>query len=523
MKQTLQTLQLRQLFKLAMVFLIIFFIWNQIAFAQQSNYAVSIDISVEKELIESFNEKGRLFIFMSLDSISEPRTQIWPNPRAKTEIFAKNIDDFDPKKPFKLTGDIGWIGTPKWTLKNVPAGEYYIQIVWDQKSDESRINEPGNLYSEKKHITINQNQNLSFVINQKIESRKIDEHPLVRVVELRSDTLSNWWGKSMFLKASILLPHNYDRTKEYPIRYNVAGYGGRYDRINGALRNKGFMDWWTSGDAPEIINVFLDGEGPFGDSYQMDSENSGPYGHSFVHELIPHIERLYRGTQSNTYRFVDGCSTGGWVSLGLQLYYPEMFNGVFSYSPDAIAFENYNLINIYKDENAFINEYGYERPIMRETSGEPMLSLRSFIQYENVLGPSNSYLNSGGQFSAHTALYSPKGDNGLPKPLFDPITGEMDPEVAEHWKNYDFKLYAQENWDELGPKLQGKIYIWMGDMDNFYLNTGTREFDSFLKTTQNPTSDAIIVYSAMEGHCTQYANKKVILQIQERINSINKK
>lgn len=110
----------------------------------------------------------------------------------------------------------------------------------------------------------------------------------------------------------------------------------------------------------------------------------------------------------------------------------------------------------------------------------------------------------------------------MPKPLFDPITGVINPEVAEHWKKYDFKLYAEENWDELGPKLQGKIYIWMGDMDSFYLNTGTREFDSFLKTTQNPTSDAVIEYSAMEGHCTQFSHKKVLVQIQERINSINK-
>lgn len=502
---------------------IIFFLWHQIVFAQPSYYPVSIDISVEKALMESFHGKGRLFIFISVDSIREPRTQTWPNPRAKTEIFAKNIDDFDLGKPVTITGDTGWIGTPEWSLKNVPEGEYYIQIVWDQKSGESRIDEPGNMYSEKKKVSVNQPQNLSFVLNSIIESRKIDAHPLVRLVELKSDTLSDWWGKNVFVKASVLLPHNYDDTKEYPIRYRVSGYGGRYDRIQRVLRNKEFMDWWTSGDAPEIITVFLDGEGPFGDSYQMDSENSGPYGHSLVHELIPHIEKLYRGTQSARYRFVDGCSTGGWVSLGLQLYYPEMFNGVFSYSPDAVAFENYQLINIYRDENAFINEYGYERPVMRETSGEPMLSLRNFIQYENVLGSSNTYLNSGGQFSAHTALYSPKGDHGLPKPLFDSTTGKIDREVAEHWKKYDLKLYAQENWKELGPKLQGKIYIWMGDMDNFYLNTGTREFDSFLKTTQNPTSDAVIEYSAMEGHCTQYADKKVILQIQERIHSINKK
>lgn len=501
----------------------LFFLSHQIVFGQQSNYGVSIDISVEKELMDSFKEKGRLFIFMSLDSIREPRTLTWPNPRVKTHIFAKNIDDFDPKKSFKSTGDTGWIGTPEWSLNNVPAGTYYVQVVWDQHSNESRTDEPGNIFSEKKRITVNQSQKISIVLNQIVEKRKVDAHPLVRMIELKSDTLSEWWKKDILLKASVLLPHNYENNKEYPIRYNVGGYGDRYDRINWLLRDTAFMNWWVSGEAPEIINVFLDGEGPFGDSYQMDSENSGPYGHALVKELIPHIEEQFRGTESATYRFTDGCSTGGWVSLGLQLYYPEMFNGVFSYSPDAIAFENYQLINIYKDKNAFVNEYGYERPVMREISGQPMLSLREFIQYENVLGSSDTYLNSGGQFSAHTALYSPKGDNGLPKQLFDPFTGEIDDEVAEHWKKYDFKLYAKDNWPELGPKIQGKIYIWMGDMDHFYLNTGTREFDSFLKTTENPTSDAVITFSAMEGHCTQFSDKKVILQIQERINAINEK
>ena len=135
------------------------------------------------------------------------------------------------------------------------------------------------------------------------------------------------------------------------------------------------MNWWESDDAPQIINVFLDGEGPFGDSYQMDSENSGPYGDALTNELIPFIESTYRGTDTPTTRFVDGCSTGGWVSLGLQLYYPDFFNGTFSYSPDAIEFENYQLINIYKDENAFVNEFGYMRPVARMTDGEPFLSM----------------------------------------------------------------------------------------------------------------------------------------------------
>ena len=339
---------------------------------------------------------------------------------------------------------------------------------------------------------------------------------------MQSDTLSKWWGKPVNLKASILLPHDYDSTKAYPIRYNVAGYGGRYTRINRITENENAMKWLDSKQAPQIITVFLDGEGPFGDSYQMDSDNSGPYGYALINELIPFIESQYRGTQSSTTRFVDGCSTGGWVSLGLQLYYPDFFNGVFSYSPDSIDFENYQLINIYKDKNAFVNEYGYARPVMREVSGEPMLSLIEFIKYENVQGTSNTYLNSGGQFSAHHALYSPKGQNGLPMPLFNPKTGEIDTEVAEYWKKHDFKIYAKENWEKLGPKLQGKIYIWMGDMDHFYLNTGARGFDDFIKSSKKPVSDAVIEFTPMEGHCSKYSHKTVLLQMQARIEKINK-
>ena len=357
-------------------------------------------------------------------------------------------------------------------------------------------------------------------ISKAIPPHKVVEHELTRVIDMKSDLLSAFWGKPMNVKASILLPKDYDSSRAYPIRYNVAGYGGRYYRLNNLVSNENFMSWWQSVDAPEIINVFLDGEGPFGDSYQMDSDNSGPYGESLINELIPHIESKYRGTSDAKTRFVDGCSTGGWVSLGLQLYYPDDFNGVFSYSPDAIEFTNYQLINIYEDENAYTNEFGYPRPVMRSVMGEPMLMLREFLQYENVLGSSNSYVNSGGQFSAHNALYSPKGKNGLPQAIFDPLTGDIDPEVAEYWKKFDFKVYAEENWEELGPKVAGKIYVWMGDMDHFYLNPATRVFDDFLKSTENPKSDAVIEFSSMEGHCSQYSNKKVLMQMAERLEGM---
>jgi hypothetical protein len=217
-------------------------------------------------------------------------------------------------------------------------------------------------------------------------------------------------------------------------------------------------------------------------------------------------------------RFLDGCSTGGWVSLALQLFYPDFFGGCFSYSPDPVDFENFQLINIYRDENAFINEHGLPSPSSREISGEPVVSQKDFIQFENVLGWNDTYTTSGGQFSAFTALYSPKGEDGLPKPLFDPQTGEIDLEVAEHWRKYDLKHYVETNWETLGPKIQGKVWIWMGDMDEFYLNPALRAFDEMLQKKDNPKSDASIHFAPMKGHCSGYNDRKVLLQIEKSGN-----
>jgi len=488
--------------------------------SQNDGRSLSINLSVSDDVKESFESDGRLYVFMNRNLEVEPMEQVWPYPDRMSQIFAINRTGFSPDGNITLTPNDDWTKTADWTFENIPEGEYNIQILWDQDKSESRINAPGNLYSEKQQISVSEAGEINVTIDQIIPKRELAEFDLLHLVDFKSDTLSAWWEKPVHLKASVLLPENYDPSESYPIRYNVSGYGGRYTRVNSLVNSDEFTEWWRSSEAPRVINVFLDGEGPFGDSYQMDSENSGPYGHALIYELIPHIESEFRGTDTAETRFVDGCSTGGWVSLGLQLYYPDHFNGAFSYSPDAIEFENYQLINIYEDENAFINEFGYERPVMRSTIGEPMISLRDFIAYENALGDSDTFLNSGGQFSAHTALYSPRGEDGLPKPLFHPVTGEIDHEVAEHWKKYDFKIYAEENWSTLGPKLQGKIYIWMGDMDQFYLNPATRAFTEFLNSTDQPESDAEVIFTPMAGHCDQFSHKTVLMQIQERLGEI---
>jgi len=373
--------------KTAFIYTLLLCIGMQLV-AQVKTHDLSIDVSIDASLHDTFENNGRIFVFLTQNSKLEPKEQIWPNPYSKTHIFARNIENVSSQKGIELKGQDTWTKTPDWELNSVPEGTYYVQIVWDQDTKESRIDAPGNFFTAKQEIVIDGDKKMVFNLDQVNQTRTIKEHPLSKLVDLKSDTLSAWWEKDVSLKASVLLPHDYDKNKAYPIRYNVAGYGGRYTRIDRLVTDSDFMKWWDSKESPQIITVFLDGEGPFGDSYQMDSDNSGPYGYSLINELIPHIEKKFRGTDEAMTRFVDGCSTGGWVSLGLQLYYPDVFNGVYSYSPDAIDFENYQLINIYKEKQAFTNEVGFVRPIMRDTNGEPLLSMKDFIAYENVFGSS---------------------------------------------------------------------------------------------------------------------------------------
>lgn len=525
------------------IFLIylIFFIGNNIAFPQQKTHKISFDLTVASELQSSFKADGRLFLFMDVYPGREPRSC---SPTSwSTCSFAKNITNWKFGDNLKIDSSFGWIKwqstpfltyddkelgwkiIPSWSFENIPEGTYYMQFLWDQETFESPINSSGNIYSKVMEVKVDKSLEVNVSLSELIGQTELIKHDLVKEISIKSDTLSKWWGRSVFVKASVLLPARYSQNPNtvYPIRYNVAGYGGRYTRINNVIRDNTFMDWWLSDEAPQIISVFLDGEGPFGDCYQMDSENNGPYGFNLIHELIPYIESKYRGGNSPETRFTDGCSTGGWVSLALQLLYPGFFNGCYSYSPDPVDFENLLLTNIYKDKNAFINEYGYLQPARRHSFGKPQSSLKDWIQYENVLGTSNSYMNSGYQFGAYAAAFSPKGQNGLPMPLIDPITGKIDSLVAESWKKYDLKLYTEKNWNTIGPKIKGKIYIWMGDMDSYHLNFATHSLDNYLNSTKNPQSDAIIEFTPMNGHCTQYSNRKVLEQIEAKLATTSPK
>ncbi len=197
---------------------------------------------------------------------------------------------------------------------------------------------------------------------------------------------------------------------------------------------------------------------------------------------------------------LDGGSTGGWVALALQIFYPDFFNGAWAFCPDSVDFRSFQLVNIYDDDNAYVNRHGFERPAARDVSGEVRFTMRHECQLENVLGRGDSWALSGGQWGAWNATYGPRGPDGRPVPLWDPVTGAIDHKAAGHWKTYDLRRVLEDNWTELGPKLEGKLHIWVGEADDFFLNNAVHQLDAFLSRAQ-PPYEGSITYGPGQGHC----------------------
>jgi hypothetical protein len=248
-----------------------------------------------------------------------------------------------------------------------------------------------------------------------------------------------------------------------------------------------------------MVLLHLDGAGPYGDPYQVNSANNGPYGDAVTRELIPYVEKRFRCVGRPYARVLDGHSTGGWVSLALQVFYPDFFNGAWSHAPDPVDFRAYELIDVYRDDNAYVNRHGFERPSSRTIDGDVLTTVRHECQLERVLGRGGRWELSGKDWGAWNATFGPRGADGLPRPLWDGATGKIDRGVLEQWKKYDLRLVLQKDWPTLGPKLRGKLRIWVGDADTYFLNNAVHLLDDFLAKAK-PAFAGKITYGPRQDH-----------------------
>jgi hypothetical protein len=493
---------------------------------------------------------GRLMLLLSNDFSAEPRRQINDSARSQM-VFGVTVDGMKPGQ--QITVGNSAVGYPVRSLKDVPPGDYNVQAVLNvyetfHRSDGKMVklaadrgeghhwaSAPGNLYSKpvKLHvgpggakITISMDQVIPPIAPEK-------DSKYMRHIRIQSDLLTKFWGRPMFLSAIVLVPEGFDehpnarfplmvfhdhflsemidfRTTppdpnlkpDYSERFHLAGY----NRISQEESYKNYQQW-ISPNFPRFLVVKLQHANPYyDDSYAVNSANLGPYGDAIETELIPAIEKQFHGIGQGWARFLYGGSTGGWESLAAQVFYPEHYNGAFAACPDPIDFHANMTADIYERKNIFYMDGAnktIDQPSMRNYLGQTLANFRDNARYEEALG---DHGRSGDQFDIWQAVYGPVGADGYPAEIFDKETGVIDHKVAEYWKeHYDLDAILQKNWDTLGPKLVGKIHLYVGSDDTYFLNNAVYLTEDFLKTTGTPghgvAYEGEVKYGPRAEHC----------------------
>lgn len=513
-------------------------------------FEISFPRSVHSEAIT-----GRVYVMISPTATPEPREQVgdWGD---HPPFFGVDVNQLKPGNPALIDGSA--LGYPVRHLADIQAGDYYVQAlvniytechrsdghtIWvhmDHWEGQQFNSSPGNIYSkvERVHLDPTLGYDVKLSLTHVIPPVKAPpDTAWVKRIRIQSTLLTKFWGQPIYLGAVVLLPKGYNSHASvyYPVVYQQGHFGLRPPfgftttqepippRFNKIIKSYNletgydFYKAWDSSGFPRMIAVTFQHPTPyFDDSYAVNSANDGPYGDAIMKELIPYIETHFRVIRKPYARVLTGGSTGGWESLALQVKHPDFFGGTWTLYPDPIDFDHYQLVNIYKDHNAFF-EPGHRwiivpRPMMRETDGQVEMTMRQMSQLEAVLG---SHGRSGQQFEAWEAVYGPVGADGYPKPLWNKLTGKIDPGVADYMRNhgYDLTEYLKANWSTLGPKLEGKLHIYVGDMDSYYLNLAVYDLQKFLQSSSNPHYTGTFGFGRPEkGHGWEPANQETLVR-----------
>jgi hypothetical protein len=511
--------------------------------AQAATFSVTLAPPQSREPLN-----GRLLLLLSVDPGKEPRFQIDLGAKSQ-QVFGIDVSEWQGSGAQVFDSKV--LGYPRLSLADVPAGTYRVQVLLHRYETFHRQDghvvqmpmdrgegqvwnlAPGNLYSAVSEIKVDpaDAKPIALVLDQIIPPIKPPaDTEWVKHERIQSKLLTEFWGRPMYLGAHVLLPKDWAKHPQarYPLMINhghfpddfggfrtqppdpnlKAEYSDRfrlagYNRLEQEFAYQFYKDW-MSPTFPRVLAIEIQHANQYyDDSYAVNSENLGPYADAIQQELIPYLEKKYRALGQGWARFVYGGSTGGWEALGVQVKYPDFYNGAFAACPDPIDFRAYGTVNIYEDHSAYVVDAPFKqtpRIAMRDYLGRPTATLEEANRLELVLGPNS---RSGGQWDIWQAVFSPVGADGYPQPIWNKRTGEIDRSVANFWReNYDLVHIMKRDWDKgLGEKLRGKIHLYVGELDNYYLEGAVDLAQEFLESTRNPPFEGVIDYGRRAEHC----------------------
>jgi enterochelin esterase-like enzyme len=481
--------------------------------------------------------EGRAFLIVSRERPTVDLLRI-SYGAGRHPLFGVDVHDLAPGEPVVIDAETP--GYPLARFGELPPDDYYVQgllvpytrleradghvvaFPLDRGEGQRWKIQPGSLHSAVQRMRIDAAGGGTIRIElgeREPELAPIADTRYVRHERIRSELLSRFWGRDMHVGAYVLLPAGFDEqdTVRYPVAYFITNFQRDFENYIGfrEQRNPRATGWerifddeahafyreWTSGTLPPMLVIVIQSSTPFyRGSFGINSENAGPYGDALIHELLPYLEQRYRAIGEGWARTLYGTGTGAWHALAWQILQPRMFNGVWSFGPDPIDFRAFNLVNIYEDANAFHADHPYRtepvRPYERETNGDTHRTVRQQSRLEAVFG---SRGRNAEDLNASSAAFGPVAADGYPRMLWDPISGVIDREVAEHWRRYDLRYLLERDWGVNGTDLVGKIHIRVRDPDPYFREVGVRLMESFLESTTAPYYAGSIEYVDRAG------------------------
>ncbi|GLQ96616.1 alpha/beta hydrolase [Dyella mobilis] len=440
---------------------------------------------------------GRLLLFAKdaatakADSKDGTVSEVDANPfhASQTAIAAEDIDRLVPGQTIDIDADR--VAFPDAWSK-LPSGDYVVQAVLDVHHDYNYLGRAGGDIesgvatvhlptADIPTLTLDKTApsedpwSMPDSAPEALRKATVEARAHSQLVDFVSPSLTAFWGRPIHLLGRVLLPPGYDAasSQRYPTVYYTHGFGGNNDRFAGVMA---YVEaGMASGKMPPMIWVFLDESSATGTHEFADSVNNGPWGQALTTELIPYLESHYKMDGDAKGRFLNGHSSGGWATLWLQTRYPKIFGGTWSTSPDPSDFHDFTGPDLYAPHaNVYHKPDGTPWPLVRD-HGKVLGTFEQFAKMERVLGP------YGGQMASFEWVFSPRGKDGRPEPMFNRDTGEVDPTVVAYWRDhYDIAYRLQNNWPALKPDLDGKIHLFVGTADTFYLDGAAHRLQAVL-------------------------------------------
>src|SRR3954464_2757067 len=257
------------------------------------------DITFGNSVVSS-NLHGRVYLLVR-PGTADPLSSI--SATGSTLVYGKDISDVAPGQSVSLSGGgdgfEGVYGFPNASLDDLPSGTYTVRAFFNvyetaHRSDGSTVDvhfpcgdggwlweSPGNLQSAMRTVTIDRTKDpaLALTLDTKpppaqrvppggtCQQGNPAESAHVKQVKIKSEALSRFWGRDMYVAATVLLPWDYDDPantgKRYPVVYSQGHYSTGVPFGFSETATTGLSGWWRDPANPKLIGVSFRTENPF--------------------------------------------------------------------------------------------------------------------------------------------------------------------------------------------------------------------------------------------------------------------